>query len=293
MTAPLPFARLEFLTSKQNPKFKIWKSLLQAKGRKTEKLFLLSGEKIILDFFNKSGNDRLNKKKSISDFQISAILFPDNEALYLHFMNLINGSTPSDWRGDDKDSNQGQKMKAYRLSADLFNELDTVGTHFCLVVLTSKEFKGANLNTPPVGLELVCPISDPSNLGAICRSAYGFGVKKLILTKNSADPYHPKSLKSSSGVALQMQFERLDKELSQIQPNQISEYDVGLDLLGTAISEYPWPKNLRLWLGEEGQGLKIIPRAQCLFIPTQGIESLNVTVAGSIALYLYQSSRNK
>lgn len=292
MTAPLPFALIESITSKQNPKFKIWKSLLQTKGRKTEKQFLLSGEKIILDFFNKIRNDNPHQDKPFKDFQISAVLFPDNEALYLHFMNLISGPNSLDWKSDAIDSQQGRRRNTFRLSADLFDELDTIGTHFCLVVLTSKDFEDANLNAPPVGLELVCPISDPSNLGAICRSAYGFGVKKVILTKNSADPYHPKSLKSSSGAALQMQFERLGKELSQIQPNEISKYDVGLDLLGTAISEYPWPKNLRLWLGEEGQGLKIIPRTQCLFIPTQGIESLNVTVAGSIALFLYQSSRN-
>ncbi len=292
MTAPLPFARLESITSKQNPKFKIWKSLLQTKGRRVEKQFLLSGEKIILDFFKKSRTENHNQIHPFNDFQISALLFPDDEPQYLHFMNLISGATSVEWRGDDKDSHLGSRRNTFRLSADLFNELDTIGTHFCLVVLTSKEFEDANLNTPPVGLELVCPISDPSNLGAICRSAYGFGVKKVILTKNTADPFHPKSLKSSSGAALQMQFKRLDKELSQVQPNEISEYDVGLDLQGTAISEYSWPKNLRLWLGEEGQGLKIIPRTQCLFIQTQGIESLNVTVAGSIALYLYQSSIN-
>ena len=51
-------------------------------------------------------------------------------------------------------------------------------------------------------------------------------------------------------------------------------------------------KNLRLLVGEEGPG---IPRGEGLgtiAIPTEGVESLNATVAASIALYCW-SARQK
>ncbi|MBZ0202921.1 MAG: RNA methyltransferase [Ignavibacteria bacterium] len=42
-------------------------------------------------------------------------------------------------------------------------------------------------------------ISDPGNLGTIIRTAYWFNVSTIILSKDSADPFNQKVLRSSQG----------------------------------------------------------------------------------------------
>jgi tRNA G18 (ribose-2'-O)-methylase SpoU len=40
------------------------------------------------------------------------------------------------------------------------------------------------------------------------RSAAGFGVKRIILTRDAANPYHPKSIRSSAGAVFEVEFVR-------------------------------------------------------------------------------------
>jgi TrmH family RNA methyltransferase len=285
MLTPLPFQKTEFISSEQNPKFKIWRSLLQPKGRKKEGLFILSGEKIIAEFL---ANPKMSAK-----FRINAALFPNNEELYNNSVDLValilKQVQNSSFESDKNQTAFNLKNLFFRLETYLLKELDIIGTHSFLLVLELKSFAEQTLNMEPIGLELVCPIGDPNNLGSLCRSAVAFGVKKIILTKNSSDPYNPKALKSSSGAVLNIEFTKLEKDISEIQASDLSPADIGLDLDGKNISQFRWPKNCRLWLGEEGPGLKVIPKEQCLIIPIEGIESLNVTVAGSIALYAHKT----
>jgi len=57
----------------------------------------------------------------------------------------------------------------------------------------------------------------------------------------------------------------------------------GLDMSGENIYSFPWPKDVHLILGEEGQGLPETLRVKRLKIPMSGkVESLNATVAASI-----------
>ena len=53
------------------------------------------------------------------------------------------------------------------------------------------------------------------------------------------------------------------------------------------------PQNLRLVLGEEGKGLPGDLPVERLAIPTMGvIDSLNATIAASIALYAYHDAHS-
>ena len=42
-------------------------------------------------------------------------------------------------------------------------------------------------------------ISDPGNLGTIIRTAYWFGVNTILLSRECADPYNPKVIRSTQG----------------------------------------------------------------------------------------------
>lgn len=64
----------------------------------------------------------------------------------------------------------------------------------------------------------------------------------------------------------------------------------GLDMNGTDIAQFTWPLDLRLAIGEEGPGLRGVEFRQKLTIPQQtGADSLNVTIATSVALFSYRT----
>jgi RNA methyltransferase, TrmH family len=160
----------EKISSAQNPKFQIWKSLLSSKGIKNESLFILSGKKIIYEFIKDS------------TFEISCELMTSD-------MNPLQNTRP-----------------IFQLGSNLFNELDVIGTHFNLLVLQVPERKKSNPLEAPKGIEVIAPLGDPKNLGSLIRSCLAFGVSKIHLTKESSNPFLPQCMKSSSGSVLRAPF---------------------------------------------------------------------------------------
>lgn len=274
MKTNFSFSKMELISSESNPKFKIWSSLLSSKGRKKEGLFILSGEKVILDFLNSD---------AFSRFSLKAVLVPNKEDFASNSILTLLQQKLS------QDAGSNLKNLFFRLETALIEKLDTIGTHHILLVLETPSLPELSLPHPPEGLEVVCPVGDPNNLGALIRSALAFGVRKIILTKNSSDPFNQKTIKSSSGAVLSAPLARLNKALNEVSSSELSNADLGLDLQGQEITQFSWPENCRLWLGEEGPGLRIIPPSQCLHIPISQIESLNVSIAGSISFFSYRS----
>lgn len=244
------------ITSATNPQFKIFKSLLSAKGIKENGLFLLSGEKLVTEFL----------KNPPLGFQVEFVLFDDELKVQ-------------------------SKAKVTRLARELFHEVDLLGTHFNLLVISFKEFPVIDFNSTPRGLELICPLGDPRNLGSITRTALAFGVRTMILSSEAAHPFLPQSIKASAGAVLHIQFLRAGKRLSEI---PLVEENFALELHGTPLHQTKWPKNLRLWVGEEGPGLQLTleQKRQMKFItiPTENVESLNAGVSMSLAMWEWKKN---
>lgn len=257
----------QIISSDQNPKFKLWKSLLLSKNRKKESMFILSGQKILADFIAEKGP---------ANFSIKAVL--QTKTHDDRFLNLLKAA------GYLED-----RRLFFTLDTLLFKELDVLGTDYPLLICERPTDKTATHLDSPVGLELGLPLTDPSNLGALCRTALSFNVTKIILTPGACDPYHPKALRASSGATL-----KLDIIYQTAIETAADPGDYCLDLQGQNIYNFIWPKNLRLWLGEEGQGFKrIFEPKNRIHIPIKGVESLNATVAGSIAIFSYSQRFNK
>lgn len=256
-----------FISSTQNAKFKTWESLLTSKGRKKESLFILSGEKIIADFISEKGPSR---------FKIQSVLVPKN----------FPGDKLESWK---KQTGVESPNLLFTLDSNLFKELDSSGTDFPLLICQRPADTLMETLPSPKGLELGLPLRDPANMGALCRTALSFNVNTIWLTPGACDPFHPKALRSSSGGTLKLNFAYL-----KTADFKSTSDDFGLDLNGENIYEFAWPKNLRLWLGEEGQGLKTsFLDKNKINIPINGMESLNATVAGSIAIFSYSQRFNK
>ncbi len=134
-------------------------------------------------------------------------------------------------------------------------------------------------------------VQDPHNLGAILRTADATGVLAVVIPKHHSVGVTPVVRKVACGAAETVPViavNNLARTLEQVKAQ-------GLWVIGLAgeTEHTLFQQDLRgaigLVLGAEGKGLRRLTRAQCDFIcalPMEGsVESLNVSVAGGVALY--------
>lgn len=201
---------------------------------------------------------------------------------------------PGRWKVRNEVVREGQrplqsKASVLSLTKSLFDEVDVLGTHFNLLVLETIEVPEADLSVEPQGLEIVCPLGDPGNLGALLRSSLAFGASQMILTEEAASPFHPKAIKASAGATLRSQI----KKTGPIASYRAAGKSYALDMDGASLDRFDWPRDVRLIVGEEGAGLPTLAGVPRLSIPTGPIESLNATVAASLAIDSWRRSRLK
>ncbi|OQW52792.1 MAG: hypothetical protein A4S09_08080 [Proteobacteria bacterium SG_bin7] len=244
------------IESKTNPTFRKLASLLESSGIKEFKEFLIFGQKAVLETLR-------NHPNSI----VEVIVFPKCEAL--------------------KSISKGTKM--VELTKSLFNEIDIFNTGFPILVAKAWDIPTLNLNQKPQGLEVLCPIGDPRNLGALMRSSFALGAAKIVLLKEAANPFLPQCTRAASGSLFNIQFFR-GPNLKDLKEYSDKPHHYALDMNGVEISKFKWPLDLRLAIGEEGPGLRDIEFANKITIPQQiGADSLNVAIATSIAIFSYRS----
>lgn len=240
------------IESSDNKYFKLCKSLLTSKGIKKNNLCIISGRKIVPEFINNPA--------------VSFLVASEKNCSELPNNNI--------------------ETKVFKDS--LFSELDSCGTAFPFIVFNTPTIKNYDFSSQPSGIEVITGLGDPSNQGALIRSCEAFGVSKIILLKNSCHPFLPKTIKSSSGSSLRTEL------FAGPFINEVpSESFYCLDKNGKNLMDFTWPKDLRLLMGEEGPGFpdNITP-IDTLSIPMEpGLESLNATIATSIALSSFYQSR--
>ncbi len=125
-------------------------------------------------------------------------------------------------------------------------------------------------------------VSDPINLGTLIRSAVGFGFG-IILSLDSVDEYNPRVLRGSQGAIFYASIERMSLQ------DTISKYPdytvFAADMNGTEVHDVP--EKVLLVMGNESSGLskEIKEKFELIKIDTEVIESLNLSVAGSILMH--------
>lgn len=132
-------------------------------------------------------------------------------------------------------------------------------------------------------------LSDPSNLGAISRTAEALGVDGIILSSDSCDPYAPKALRSSMGTLLRMPLFIVEDLTEFIKINNLRALACVVDQNAQSISSLQFLDGDVLLIGNEANGLseKVkMASDSCITIKMSGrAESLNAAVAASIAMW--------
>lgn len=135
-------------------------------------------------------------------------------------------------------------------------------------------------------------VRDPSNLGAIIRSAAALGVQALIISKDCADLYHPKTIRASMGTIFAQQIYRVDDLIATVKELQNSGrrvFAATLNDRAVVLGKFLLSAGDCVVIGNEGHGLSQETVNACdhsIFIPMQPMaESFNAAVAASILMW--------
>ena len=135
-------------------------------------------------------------------------------------------------------------------------------------------------------------LQDPANVGAIIRTAAALNVSALWLTPESADVYHPKVVRATSGMLLALPIFAA-KDVSGLIRHSCQIFAAEVAGNGTvSIDEiYQAPRKLVLAVGNESRGLSAQIRRQAttrFTIPlSRDVESLNVAATVAIATFYF------
>ena len=135
-------------------------------------------------------------------------------------------------------------------------------------------------------------VMNPTNVGAIIRSAAALGMDAVILTPGCSDPLYRRAARVSMGTVFQIEWTFLQNDsLDEIK-------DLGFKTVAMALKDNSLSiddprlaeeKKLAIIMGTEGDGLSDETISGCDFtvkIPMyHGVDSLNVAAASAVAFY--------
>lgn len=174
----------------------------------------------------------------------------------------------------------------------IFNLLSDVKTPQGILAVIEKKNQKNKIDYSQDIIIALDDIQDPGNLGTILRTVDSSGLTQIIISKNSADSYNPKVVRSTMGAIFRVniiEVEDLAQTLKQVQKNKFEVVVTALDTNNSIYDiEY---KNKVIVIGNEANGVS--KEIQSLAdkkvkIPMLGkTESLNASVAASIIIYEY------
>ena len=147
-------------------------------------------------------------------------------------------------------------------------------------------------------------VMNPTNVGAIFRSAAALGMDAVLLTPACSDPLYRRAIRVSMGTVFQVPWTYLGSEADQWpQPGIQILREFGFKTAAMALSDESVSirdprlgkeEKLAIVLGTEGDGLSAQTIADCDYtvrIPmTHGVDSLNVAAASAVAFWQLQIS---
>jgi 23S rRNA (guanosine2251-2'-O)-methyltransferase len=141
-------------------------------------------------------------------------------------------------------------------------------------------------------------ITDPRNLGAIIRSASGFGAHGVVIPERRAAQITAAAWKTSAGAAARVPVARvtnITRTLKQFQEDGCMVVGLAADGTVDVADSQMIDGPLVVVIGSEGKGLSRLVGETCdeiVSIPmSTGLESLNAGVAAGIALYAISQKR--
>ncbi|MEX2646833.1 MAG: 23S rRNA (guanosine(2251)-2'-O)-methyltransferase RlmB [Gaiellaceae bacterium] len=141
---------------------------------------------------------------------------------------------------------------------------------------------------------IVCldQVSDPHNLGAVCRAVDGAGASGVVLPSHGSARVTAAVCRASAGAVEHVKVAvvtNLARYLAEVKGPDLWVFAAAAEEGATPMWEADLAGGSALVLGAEGRGLRPLVRKTCdaaVSIPLAGrVESLNVSVAAAVLLY--------
>ena len=150
-------------------------------------------------------------------------------------------------------------------------------------------------------------VVNPTNVGAIMRSAAALNMDAVLLTPDCSDPLYRRAIRVSMGTVFQIPWTFFDKKKINWKENGIDLlHRLGFQTAAMALSEDSVnidderllaEEKLAVILGTEGDGLAMHTIASCDYtvcIPmSHGVDSLNVAAASAVAFWQLGNNKRK
>lgn len=143
-------------------------------------------------------------------------------------------------------------------------------------------------------------VMNPTNVGAIIRSAAALGMDAVLLTKGCSDPLYRRAARVSMGTVFQIDWTFLPHDnLDEIKALGFKTVAMALkdNSLSIGDSRLAKEEKLAIIMGTEGDGLADETIRGCDYtvkIPMyHGVDSLNVAAASAVAFYELSNKTNK
>ncbi len=254
-------SNLKVITSKDNPLIKLVCSLQSsAKARKNEGLFVLEGLRICEDACDNS----------------------------IRFDKLIISKTAGEKYADLLSKFFSNADEIFEIPDSLFTKISDTSSPQGIIALVKTPSLSPDIS--PKGRYIALEnLNDPSNLGAISRTAEALGVSGIILSKDSVDPYSPKSLRASMGTLLRMPVIVLNDFVNDIKASGLKTFACVVDSNAKSITDIEFSDGCALIIGNEANGLTDVAKRESdiqITIPMTGkAESLNAATAAAISMW--------
>jgi RNA methyltransferase, TrmH family len=145
------------------------------------------------------------------------------------------------------------------------------------------------LPTDATRLLILDRVQDPGNLGTLIRTADAFSWDGLYLIEGCADPCNDKALRAAKGSTFRIPWTIGTKRECLEWVGKRGLTLLAADLEGANLETLKAPSPFALILGSEGEGIdqELLEQSKRVTLPIRaGVDSLNVAIAGGIALFL-------
>ncbi len=262
---------MERITSVGNARIKRLVSLRQkARTRRETKSFVIEGIRLFQD----------TPDSFIKEIYIDESFFPQLDSTVV--------------------SERLSRHEVFAVTPEVFTKIsDTVTPQGMLAVVRMPEYSVDEiLNTDRQQLILLLEdIQDPGNLGTMLRTAEAAGADGVIMSRNTADVFNPKVVRSTMSAVFRVPFAYTDDMIQTVRQLQEKGTKVFAACLEDSedYAETDYLKSCAVLIGNEGSGLKKETAAAAdrrVVIPMKGeIESLNAAVSAAVIMFEAQRQR--
>lgn len=256
---------MKVISSKDNEIIKKIKSLKEKKYRDIENCYIIEGIKLVKEAI--AENAKIKQivvcEDCIDDGEI------DTDTLY-----------------------EIAKFDVVYVTEKVFKTITDVKTPQGIIAVIEKNNINSKIDYSQDIIIALDGVQDPGNLGTILRTVDSANLKQIILSKDSADSYNSKVVRSTMGAIFRVNIIEEDSLKEMLQDAKKNNFKVMVTSLDTKNSIYDVDYSKKvIVIGNEANGVSKEVQAiadEKVKIPMLGkTESLNASVAAGIMIYEY------